>query len=213
MKLVVRKVSWARWKANAARRTALRAKQRERAAAVLLVRKVNWAKWKPGARPGEIRADAVTVDLRTKDDTLSFWAVGGSGPPTPDELANIALALAFGLLRPDKIELVCVPAEALTAAGIEIEATPGATPVADLRNRHRDAVRLDLDRLGAAARLVAEVIRSRADAVIAYKRDRIEAAMKQALSSGKVALAEVNEQLREWIEENWPGVAPADSKG
>ena len=56
---------------------------------MFLARKVSLAKWskKDELAEGEIPADAVTADLRTQDNKLSFWRCGnGEGAvlqPTP----------------------------------------------------------------------------------------------------------------------------------
>ncbi len=42
---------------------------------MFLARKITQAKWRPkeGFADGEIAADAVNADLRTQDNSLSFW--------------------------------------------------------------------------------------------------------------------------------------------
>ncbi len=124
-----------------------------------LARKISRAKWDPkaGLTSHEIPADAVTADLRTQDNALSFWACG-SGDTR--ELDEVVLALAASAERVDKIDLTWISVKELDDAGIEILSTTGLTPVAHLRQRHFDAAALDLSRLVNIAKLVAAAVRT-----------------------------------------------------
>ena len=53
-----------------------------------LARKISRAKWDPkaGLTADEIPADAVTADLRTQDNALSFWACGSGDTRELDEV-------------------------------------------------------------------------------------------------------------------------------
>ena len=57
-----------------------------------LARKISRAKWGAGGllTPDEIPADAITLDLRTQGNALSFWQGGGG---TKKEVEEAALAL------------------------------------------------------------------------------------------------------------------------
>ncbi len=70
-----------------------------------LVRKINHAKWERtnGLAPGGIPADAVTVDLRTMNNSLSFWRYTGDHY---EGLCEAVLALAAGFERLDKADVV-----------------------------------------------------------------------------------------------------------
>ena len=62
---------------------------------MFLARKITRAKWNPknGLSAGEIPADAVTVDLRTRENSLSFWRCG-LGEKEQVEEAALAIAAA-----------------------------------------------------------------------------------------------------------------------
>jgi len=126
---------------------------------VFLARKFARAKWdhKADLSDGEISADAVTSDLRTKDDTLSFWKCGGATKP---EIEEAALALAAAGDRIDKIDLVWLTEEELREDGQMLECTPGRTPVSDLARQHVDVSRLDYVRLGKVAEQIVSAIAS-----------------------------------------------------
>lgn len=117
----------------------------------MLVRKISLAKWSHSDWGAEIPADAVTGDLRTTDNALSFWSVEA---PSRAELEVVVLALASAAERLDKMDLSWVDPETLRSRGVRVEASDGRTPVDRLRKRHFDVARLDLGRLGLVAQLM-----------------------------------------------------------
>jgi hypothetical protein len=74
---------------------------------VYLARKITCAKWesREGFAAGGIPADAVTADLRTTGNTLSFWKCE---PPPDDGIGAVVLGLATGAARIDWLDLVWV---------------------------------------------------------------------------------------------------------
>ena len=83
---------------------------------MFLARKVSLAKWskKDELAEGEIPADAVTADLRTQDNKLSFWRCGnGEGI----EVNEAVLALAAAGTRVDKIDVVWLAVDELRSDG------------------------------------------------------------------------------------------------
>ena len=125
--------------------------------AVFVARKISRAKWekRPEFAEGEIPADAVTSDLRTKENALSFWRCGGGGTA---DVEDVALAIAAAADRIDKVEVVWLAAEKLLEDRQTLEGCPGRTPVADLADHHVDLRRLDVVRLGQLANRVVEAL-------------------------------------------------------
>ena len=72
---------------------------------MFLARKITRAKWDPKEElsKGEISADALTCDLRTRGNALSFWQCGNGAEA---EIEEAALAIAGAGDRIDKIDLV-----------------------------------------------------------------------------------------------------------
>jgi hypothetical protein len=100
----------------------------------VLARKITRAKWDTtdGLADGEIGADAVTADLRTIGNRLSFWTCT---TPTDRELQDTVLALATAGDRLDKLDITWLSEQAVHGQGLALMATEGNTPVASLRNR------------------------------------------------------------------------------
>lgn len=121
-----------------------------------LVRKITRIKWDlaAGLAKDEIPADAISVDLRTKSNALSFWQCASE---SSDDIAEIALALAAagGNIRP--MDLVWLPRNTL-CAGLADQDTPGDTPIQSLVDRHVDISQLDYVRLGKIAKRIATAI-------------------------------------------------------
>ena len=122
-----------------------------------LARKITRAKWdrRDGLAENEIPADAVTADLRTTNNTLSFWKCEA---PSDEEIRQTVLALATEAERVDRIDVVWVEEDDFRAHSISLNPSDGRTPVASLRSRHVDVAKLDLGRLSVAATLLAQAL-------------------------------------------------------
>ena len=125
---------------------------------MFIARKISRAKWnaRQGLAAGEISADAVTGDLRTQGDTLSFWRchTDASG-----DIEEAVLAIAAAGDRVDKLDVVWLADEELRSDGLSLQDTNGRTPVVDLVTRHVDVCRLDYVRLGKIAHHVDRAIK------------------------------------------------------
>lgn len=124
---------------------------------MFLVRKISLAKWcsQNGLAEYEISADAVTADLRTQGNCLSFWKCEG----TDTEISEVAMAIAAAGNRVDKLDLVWISNEQLKAEGQYWLDTRGRTPVIHMANKHVDVCRLDYVRLGRIAHSIAKAIK------------------------------------------------------
>ena len=72
---------------------------------MFLVRKITRAKWGSNSElsAGEISADAVTGDLRTQRNSLSFWRCRAE---TNGDVEDVALAIAAARDQVDTIDIV-----------------------------------------------------------------------------------------------------------
>jgi hypothetical protein len=117
----------------------------------LLVRKISKAKWQTGAIEGRspVSADAITCDLRTKENRLSVWLVANT-----DELDEAVLALTSQHQELDTIDVAALDEQSILESGLAVEQKAGLTPVADLRDCHRDITSLNYNTLGNVAQAV-----------------------------------------------------------
>ncbi len=122
-----------------------------------LTRKITRAKWEFRDELGAeaIPADAVTADLRTTGNTLSFWKIE---KPSNEEIRLTALALATGAERIDRLDLAWVEEDSFHGDGLSLNPNDGRTPVVSLRKNHVDVTKLDLDRLCKVAVSVSQAI-------------------------------------------------------
>lgn len=164
---------------------------------VYLARKITRAKWesREGFAAGEIPADAVTADLRTTGNTLSFWKCE---PPPDDGIRAVVLALATGADRIDRMDLVWVEDDAFRANGIALNPSEGRTPVTSLHGQHVDLIRLDLGRLATVATLVAEAL-TRNQQRRFTRREVIEIVV-EAIHHDLLSVSELDPRVREEIE-------------
>lgn len=162
-----------------------------------LARKVSLAKWQPNSdlAKEEISADAVTSDLRTLGNTLSLWACSSA---EKNELEEIALALASSAERLDKIDLAWIDQSQLESEGISLVASTGRTPVQNCQQRHRDAVRLDLARLGKVAGQVAQAVREKGQWRRFSTREVLNL-IKKAINDRRIGPDQLSSELKQEV--------------
>lgn len=164
---------------------------------MFLIRKITRAKWdgmrnvQRGLAKGEISADAVTVDLRTRQDTLSFWRC-----PTAknSDIEDTALAIAAAGGQLDKLDIVWLRDNEVQTDGYTLQNTHGRTPVGDLAERHVDICRLDYSRLGKIARRIVAAIEN--NQCCRLKKARIKELLVVAIEQGRIAPDQLKESLR-----------------
>ena len=160
----------------------------------VLARKVSRAKWEPrGEGDDAIRADAVT-ELRTTNDTLSFWHCESK---ERHHLERAVLALAAANDKPDKIDVVFLEEAAIDSKAIERRHTPGDTPVESLREHHVDLEKLDLTSLCSVATLIADACRGTAWHRVT--RSDVLNLVAKAVSDGRVTLEALKPGMQEEV--------------
>ena len=129
---------------------------------MVLVRKIELSTWTQV--PEGFAADKVPAELLSKcsdlkaiGNELSFWRFDASDVAWRGEAT---LAIVGGWKKLDGLHVAWMEEDALLAAGITLEPSAGETILAELKNNHVDAVRLDLSRLATIARHLALAIRS-----------------------------------------------------
>ena len=165
---------------------------------MFLARMISRAKWerKKWMSEGDISADAVTADLRTQNNQLSFWQCGAG---TKKEVYNVVLAIAAGRDKIDKVEIVLIDDKDLKDDGQTIKASDGRTPVGSLVKLHVDVIQLDYCRLGKVARRVASAVA--ADQYRKVSKKRVETLLVTAVTGSEVLQVDrLNEKLRLQVE-------------
>lgn len=162
-----------------------------------LARKITRAKWESGDELGaeEIPADAVTVDLRTTSNALSFWKLE---KPSDEEIRLTALALATGADRIDRLDLAWVEEVGFHNDGLSLNPNDGRTPVVSLRKNHVDVTKLDLDRICKVAVSVSQAI-SRGQHQRFTKRELVKIIV-EAVINGLLSPSDLAPNVKEEIE-------------
>ena len=158
---------------------------------MFLARKISRAKWdaKEGLSKGEISADAVTADLRTRENKLSFWRCGSE-----TEVEDAALAIAAAGERVDKLDIVWIDEGELQTDGQTLADTEGRTHVTELVKRHVDICRLDYVRLGNVAHHVTTAIEE--ERWIRLSKGRVANILVAAVEQERVNLNDLKPSLQ-----------------
>ena len=158
-----------------------------------VARKVKLAKWEThqDMSVGEISADAVTSDLRTEDNALSFWQCGMGAE---SEVEEAVLAMAAAGNRIEKLDVVWVSRDELRADGQTIQDTDGRTPVAGLVRLHLDVSRLDYGRLGKVAHRIVTAIEE--ERCRRLTKARVKSLLAAAVEQGRIDPEDLSDHLK-----------------
>ena len=142
----------------------------------------------------EISADAVTADLRTQGNALSFWRCPRD---TDDDVEEAALAIAAGGERVDRLDIVWLDDQELQDDGLTLRNDAGRTPVTPLADLHVEVSRLDYARLGSVARRVVAAIE--ADRCRRLSRGRVKRLIVAAVEQGRIDPDALQSKVREEV--------------
>jgi hypothetical protein len=164
----------------------------------VLTRKISRAKWHAeDLAKGEIPADALSADLRTAGNILSFW----SGASAADsDVARAVLAIAAAADRLDRMDVAWIDESVVEKHGIDTAVTPGRTPIESLQTSHVDLIHLDVKRLGTVAELISAAI-ERGDHRRMTKK-QIVVIMVEAVHDHVVALDDLPPRVREAVQKS-----------
>ncbi len=160
---------------------------------MVVVRMITRSKWEPKSEElvGEIPADAVTGDLRTQGNSLSFWR---SPSGTERDFEDVVLAIAAGRDKVDKVEIVWLEKDDLKNDGLTLVQTDGCTPIRSLTKLHADVPRLDYTRLGKIAHRIASAIA--ANQYSRVTRARVKKLLLSAINGQRLDLETLNEKIQ-----------------
>lgn len=160
-----------------------------------IARKISRAKWPQNQEQiniSSISADAVTADLRTSKNSLSFWKCNDA---SEENLEKTVLALASGANRIDMIDVVWLLQDDLVAENFSFEETEGLTPVNSLKKYHIDIVNLNLASLEKLAKFIANSVNNHK-----YKRFsllKVKQIIQNALDKNLLSLSDLHEKVQE----------------
>lgn len=165
---------------------------------MFLARKINPAKWKnkEGLAKGEIPADAITLDLRTTNNSLSFWECDSS-LEGKDSVRDAALAMAAAGQYIEMLRFIWLTDAELNSSGHSLAQSPGSTPVRDMRSRHLDIGQLDSLRLGKVALNIATAMENKQ--CCRFTKTEVGVLLTGAVKSGRVDVNDLSDSLKESV--------------
>lgn len=160
------------------------------------IRKISPAKWPQkgkSVKVGEVRADAITGDIRTSEDTISLWRIEDI-----DELEQAVLALASAGDKAVTYNVLSIPEEMMEKYNLELKETDGNTPVRELAKTHRDVVNVTYAGLGRFAQVIMEALE--ADKLHTITKKQVKNLIVTAYKAGKIDKDKLKDRMREEIE-------------
>lgn len=166
---------------------------------MFLAIKINLPKWKKkqDILQEEISADAVTADLRTNSNKLSFWKFNDQCE-IEQGIRDVALAVIAAGNHVEKIEIVWLYASALCNDGHILKPTLGRTAATELAQLHMDVCGLDYVRLGSLAQHINEAIigeRHRR-----FTKKQAKCLLKEACEKGRVTVGELAPDIQKVLD-------------
>jgi ribosomal protein L12E/L44/L45/RPP1/RPP2 len=174
---------------------------------VYLGRKVNPGKWRDARdKSADIPADRTPaivflnkdlLDLRANENRLSFWQ---STESAADAVEVATLAHAANLSSLDNIDVTWIERAPLEAAGVEFEPTQGETPVAELQQKHVEAIRLDVfgaARIAAAVSAAVDAAAAEPGRLRTMTLEEVRTLLLAAIETGRVQTASLKKGVKE----------------
>jgi hypothetical protein len=159
----------------------------------ILVRKIQRAKW-GGDVPVEsdVPADAITICLKTTDNTLSIWEIDNE-----NELDDAIVALATGrsLDSFSKIDYVLIDESILRDNGLSVVEYDGDTALEAFVKKHKNISDLTYRKLGIVRNIIVDCINN--DKHAFKTRSQIKKIVKSAIETGKLQKDKLNPKLIE----------------
>ena len=161
---------------------------------MFLARKVAPSKWRKrtGLSCGEIPADAVTLDLRTTENALSFWRCDDK-----KGVADVALAMAAAGDHLEGLDIALVPMGKMRRDRQTLDQTDGNTPVCDLVSNHINVSCIDYVRLGAIATSIEYSVTT--DQMHRFTKGKIRGLLLKAVNDGRVDVNDLKGGVKESI--------------
>ena len=156
----------------------------------VLVRKIERGKWEQNdIRNGaEVSADAITICMKTKNNTLSVWEVDNCLT-----LDNAVLAMVAASDTLEAIDIVAFDKAKVMEAGLTIVNTPGNTPVTHLISTHHDIADLTYSGLGLLAKFHVNAFKNAM--AIRFTKAQLKKILVSAIDNGHLILGDLKDSI------------------
>lgn len=156
----------------------------------VLMKKIERAKWlQKEILAGEpVSADAITINLRSKDNKISFWEMEKG-----EDIEDVLLAVITNCDRVTASDIVIIDKEVIRKEGLTIEYEEGITKVDDMKDKHRNVYDMDYNKLGILAKLIVEEFKK--NEVKRYTRKQIIGIIKNALNMERINIADLKDSM------------------
>lgn len=164
-----------------------------------LARKINSSRWEPTDYTGleDVRADAITICLKTESDTLSFWYCNAN----KDDVSEVVLAFASTMKVIEGLHIVLLEKSTFDNNGFIVKPNPEGTntPIEALRNRHVDIVNLTMTQLCLVAKQIAVKVRQNSQLYL-FTRESVLDILCEAVTMGRLHVSNLKSDARRAVD-------------
>lgn len=161
------------------------------------IRVINRAYW-PGEEEinigvdiNNLGANTITQELRTKDNTLSLWAV--------DNPEDVVLAMVSNASRIDDMCTLKIDDHILSNSNLEVINESGHSRIEDLNEFHYNIKNLTYKKLADVSAVIIEALKNEENLEIFTKNDIIKI-LRKAITSERLALKSLPKKIKEELE-------------
>ncbi|MBR3888670.1 MAG: hypothetical protein IKJ32_06185 [Clostridia bacterium] len=161
------------------------------------IRVINRAYWpsedeiSKGINIDEIGANTITQELKTKDNTLSLWAV--------ENPEDVVLAMISNASRIDDMYTLKIEDDILYAKKLNVVNDHANSRIKELNEFHYNIRDLNYKKLADVAGAIIEALREETNLEVFTKKDIIMI-LKKAIIEKRVAIQDLHKKIREEIE-------------
>lgn len=161
------------------------------------IRVINRAYWpedgdiNKGINIEDLGANTITQELKTKDNTLSLWAV--------DNTEDVVLAMVSNANRIDDMYTLRIEDEILEGSDLEIINEHGNSKIKDLNKFHYNIINLNYKKLADVSKVIIEALKKDDNLEMYLKKDIIQI-LKKAILEKRLNPKTLHPNIREELE-------------
>lgn len=168
----------------------------------LLVRKIDKSKWLQNniIADEDVSADAITICLKTSENTLSVWKVS-----TENDIEEAILAMVSGGDHLECIDIITIDCQQIASDRINCVQSleQSVTRVRDLKNAHYDIVDLSYRKLGVISQYIVDCFkkgqitnRCEEGKVVRYTEGYLKGIIQKAINKGRLKKEDLPDSIQ-----------------
>lgn len=162
-----------------------------------LVRRVQINNWMDGNNflpVNKVKADGITIDLKSKANAMSFWEI-----ESLDDLNKISIALLTTRNELSDFFVVAIPKDSLQGKIEMVNNGGGGTAYKKFKSKHYDLVDIDLEKVIILIELILNSFKM--GQIYDFTYEEHAKLLKELIDSGEINLSELQPKIKTYLKE------------